>query len=207
MIDSHIPNFPQLPMIAPKTDLRALSLSSRKSFTQNEVAERSHKICQQVIKSTLPNISSIHLFLPIAENHEVDLTSLLPILWEKNISIYVPRVTSEGKMEHIPLLPETKLVTNKWGIPEPAIDYLPATIKEIHAIDCVLTPLLVCDKKGFRVGYGGGFYDAFFQKYPHLQKIGVGFFEPIEKIVDTYEGDIPLDCYISPKTVFHFPNN
>ncbi|MHC5225331.1 5-formyltetrahydrofolate cyclo-ligase [Ignatzschineria sp. LJL83] len=207
MTDSHIPHSSQLPMIAHKTDLRTLSLSKRKAFTPNEVAERSHNICQQVIKSILPNISSIHLFLPIAENHEVDLTSLLPILWEKNISVYVPRVTSEGKMEHVPLLPETTLVTNNWGIPEPAIDYLPATTEEMHAMDCVLTPLLVCDQEGFRVGYGGGFYDTFFQEYPHLQKIGVGFFEPIEKISDTYEGDIPLNGYISPETMFHFSSN
>ena len=193
------------PKIADKADLRAFSLSSRKAFTPNEIAERSHQICQQVIETILPSISSIHLFLPIAENHEVDLTSLLPILWEKRISVYVPRVTSEGKMAHIQLLPETKLITNNWGIPEPESCCISAMPEEIHKIDCVLTPLLVCDYQGFRVGYGGGFYDNFFQEYTHIQKIGVGFFDPIEKIIDTYEGDIPLDRYISPNQIFHFP--
>ena len=107
-------------------------------------------------------------------------------------------------MEHVEITTDTKITLNRWGIPEPSAEYPAVSAEEIKQIDYVLTPLLVCDQNGYRVGYGGGFYDAFFQEYPHLQKVGVGFFEPISHIIDTYEGDIPLDQYISPDKITDF---
>ena len=87
----------------------------------------------------------------------------------------------------------TMLATHNFGIPEP----IEETIIKDEAIDLVLTPLVVCDKQGHRVGYGKGFYDKFFsQCRPSVQKIGVGFFPPVEVISDVHEGDVELDDYI-----------
>lgn len=187
-----------------KSDIRAAVLAYRKNLSSSQVQTYSQKICQQVITQLPETPTTIHLFLPIIQNHEVDLRSLLPVLWERGDKVYVPRVTLDQTLEHVRLLPETIIEENHWGIPEPALNHLPATEEEIQAIEIVLTPLLACDEQGFRVGYGGGFYDQFFHEYPHVEKIGVGFFEPITKILDTYEGDIPLDQYISPMTITRF---
>lgn len=181
-----------------KTDLRKNYLSLRKKLSPHQIQEYSLAICRQFIAQLPAKPTSIHLFLPMMKNHEVDLRGLLPVLWERADKVYVPRVTLDQTLEHVRLLPETIIEENRWGIPEPALNHLPATEEEIQAIEIVLTPLLACDEQGFRVGYGGGFYDQFFHEYPHVEKIGVGFFEPITKILDTYEGDIPLDQYISP---------
>lgn len=187
-----------------KSALRQQYLPRRQEIPPVQIAQYSEDICQKIIAKLPAKPSHIHLFLPMAKNHEVDLRGLLPVLWERGDSVYVPRVTSDQQLEHVRLIPDTLIVENRWGIPEPAPHHLPATKAEIEALEIVLTPLLVCDKKGFRVGYGGGFYDQFFQEVPHVQKIGVGFFEPIEEILDTYEGDIPLDQYISPMTITRF---
>ncbi|HAO28766.1 MAG TPA: 5-formyltetrahydrofolate cyclo-ligase, partial [Chryseobacterium indologenes] len=47
----------------------------------------------------------------------------------------------------------------------------------------VITPLLYCDRKGNRVGYGKGFYDGLFQNVlSETKKIGVNYFDPDEYI-------------------------
>ena len=187
-----------------KADLRIEVLKMRKDLTNEQIKDCSQSIGELFLALLPAKPTHIHLFLPMVKNHEVDLRGLLPALWERGDTVYVPRVTLDQKLEHVRLTPETIIEENRWGIPEPAEHHLPATTAEIKAIEIVLTPLLVCDQKGFRVGYGGGFYDQFFQDYPHFQKIGVGFFEPITEILDTYEGDIPLDQYISPRRITRF---
>lgn len=187
-----------------KSALRQQYLLRRRETPPMQIAQYSEDICKKIITKLPAELTHIHLFLPMVKNHEVDLRGLLPVLWERGDLVYVPRVTSDQQLEHVRLMPDTLIVENRWGIPEPAPHHLPATKAEIEALEIVLTPLLVCDKKGFRVGYGGGFYDQFFQEVPHVQKIGVGFFEPIEEILDTYAGDIPLDQYISPMTITRF---
>lgn len=191
-------------LLSQKVALRKKYLSLRKELSNQAIQDYSQAICQQFITQLPENPTNIHLFLPITKNHEVDLQSLLPVLWERDDRVYVPRVTQEQQLEHVRLMPETIIEENQWGIPEPALNHPPANKTEIQAINIVLTPLLVCDQEGFRVGYGGGFYDQFFIDYPHVQKIGVGFFEPITKILDSYEGDVPLDQYISPMTITRF---
>ncbi len=187
-----------------KAGIRTEALTYRKKMTDKDVQSLSKEICQKILSQLSAPPINIHLFLPMKKNHEVDLQSLLPALWERHDKVYVPRVTSNQTLEHVRLLPETLIKENRWGIPEPTLDSLPASKEEVQEIQIALTPLLICDKEGFRVGYGGGFYDQFFQDHPHITKIGVGFFEPITKILDTYEGDIPLDQYISPRTITRF---
>lgn len=187
-----------------KSDLRSEALMHRKKFSYQQIQDFSKNIYRQLVTQLPENPISIHLFLPIVKNHEVDLRGLLPVLWERGDRVYVPRVTHNQQLEHVRLMPETIIEENQWGIPEPILKHLPASEMEIQEIKMVLTPLLVCDQEGFRVGYGGGFYDQFFHECPHVEKIGVGFFEPIIKILDTYEGDIPLDQYISPLTITRF---
>ena len=72
-------------------------------------------------------------------------------------------------------------------------------------IDLVLVPLLCFDKKGFRVGYGKGFYDRFLSKCrSDVLKIGLSYFKPVEKIEDVRDFDVALDYCITPKGVWHF---
>ncbi|MGZ5188250.1 MAG: 5-formyltetrahydrofolate cyclo-ligase, partial [Kaistella sp.] len=71
--------------------------------------------------------------------------------------------------------------------------------------DFVITPLLYCDRKGNRVGYGKGYYDGFFESVnSRALKIGLNFFGPDEVIDDVWENDIPLDYLITPVEVLSF---
>ena len=109
--------------------------------------------------------------------------------------------TTPGWMEAV--LPEagTPFQLGKWGIPEPAS----GEIWQPDTIDLVLVPLLIADKKGNRVGYGGGYYDRFLQRTkPEVLKVGICFFEPVESITDTAQFDVPLSCCITPQGLYEF---
>jgi 5-formyltetrahydrofolate cyclo-ligase len=66
-------------------------------------------------------------------------------------------------------------------------------------------PLLAFDEKGFRVGYGKGFYDRFLKQCKDGGiKIGLSYFNPIDTIEDAGEFDVPLNFCITPQKVYVF---
>lgn len=72
-------------------------------------------------------------------------------------------------------------------------------------IDCVLVPLLAFDERGYRVGYGKGFYDRFLPNCrPDVITIGVSFFEAVPLISDTNEYDVPLTYCVTPQRLYVF---
>ena len=72
-------------------------------------------------------------------------------------------------------------------------------------IDVVFIPLLCFDKKGNRVGYGGGYYDKFLTKTKSsCLKIGLSFFEPVDFIKGINMNDIPLDMCVTPEKLYNF---
>lgn len=116
-----------------------------------------------------------------------------------------PRVDfAANQLENVRYSAETKLAVNKWRILEPQNGELVAPQK----LDAVLIPLLTFDKRGFRVGYGKGFYDKFLKTCrADCPKIGLSLFPPTEKIADAADFDVPLDWCVTPETVFRFNQN
>ena len=90
---------------------------------------------------------------------------------------------------------------NEWGIEEPIYE----PVLDPRDIDVIFVPMLLCDEKGFRLGYGKGFYDRFLPECkPGIVKIGFSYFEPIPLISDTHEFDVPLNYCITPKDIYEF---
>jgi len=72
-------------------------------------------------------------------------------------------------------------------------------------IDMVITPLLAFDDKGYRVGFGKGFYDRFFASLnKEVKRIGISLFESCENIEDINEHDIPLTHCVTPNKTYSF---
>ena len=60
----------------------------------------------------------------------------------------------------------------------------------------ILVPLLAFDKKGNRIGYGGGYYDKFLSQCNGL-KVGISFEQPIDTItISATSNDAPCDLCI-----------
>ncbi len=112
----------------------------------------------------------------------------------------VPRVNFQtNAIENVKFTSETKLVKNVWDIDEPA----QSGSVESWKIDAVLVPLLCFDARGFRVGYGKGFYDRFLKDCrADCLKIGLSFFAPVAEIADARDFDVKLDFCITPERIF-----
>ncbi len=96
---------------------------------------------------------------------------------------------------------DTDFAENKYGIAEPEDG------EEVSPedIDVVLVPLLAFDKEGFRVGYGKGYYDRFLKKCREdVITIGFSYFEPVDKIEDSNQFDVPLNYCITPHKLYEF---
>lgn len=90
---------------------------------------------------------------------------------------------------------------NEWGIEEPLYE----PVLDPAEIDLVFVPMLICDTRGYRVGYGKGFYDRFLpQCRPDTVKIGFSYFEPVATVADTHQFDVPLNYCITPKDIYEF---
>lgn len=103
---------------------------------------------------------SIAAYLPV--DGEVDPSPLVALAWSMNKQVYLPVLApfTENRLWFTRYEPDTRLVLNRFGIPEP---------EKIHrqriattALDLVLAPLVGFDAAGNRLGMGGGFYDRTF---------------------------------------------
>ena len=131
-----------------------------------------------------------HLFSGYLRHMLPDLTIAYPI-----------SDTATLQMTAVTINEDTVYQTNQWGITEPK----EGEVLDPQQIDLIFVPLLVCDKEGYRVGYGKGFYDRYLANCREdIVKIGLSYFEPIEKITDTNQFDVPLTYCITPQHIYEF---
>lgn len=107
--------------------------------------------------------------------------------------------TLSVSMQAVLVNEETVYHINTFGTTEPreGVIISPATI------DVVFVPLLVCDTKGNRVGFGKGYYDRYLhQCREDVLKIGFSYFEPIDKVEDTHQFDVPLNYCVTPERIY-----
>ncbi|MGI4869960.1 MAG: 5-formyltetrahydrofolate cyclo-ligase [Janthinobacterium lividum] len=192
-----------------KAALRRAALARRQDLCPAELAHRS----QQLRESLLANFPVagwrwLHVFLPLLTKNEPDTWEIIRWIWVENLPVRLaaPVVQPDGhSLRHYELTPATPLLSNRWGIPEPAAT--PATAVAPALLDAVLVPLLACDQAGHRVGYGGGFYDRFLaQCRPDALFIGLNVLDeaPVVALADVLPTDVPLHACLTPGGVWNF---
>ena len=188
-------------MIHSKTKLRERYLKNRLALTVETHENQSLEIANRCLQLPIWDFENFHLFLPISAKKEVDTTLILTLLQGRDKQVVLPRVKNNTELEHILLTDSTKIEENKWKIPEP----LNGIVFDIKQLDVVFVPLVVFDILGHRIGYGNGFYDRFLEQcLPETLKIGLSFFDPVQKIDGIYSGDISLDFCVCPDKVYTF---
>jgi 5-formyltetrahydrofolate cyclo-ligase len=69
----------------------------------------------------------------------------------------------------------------------------------------ILLPLLAFDEKGYRVGYGKGFYDRYLSRCRlDILKVGLSMEAPMAEIGDTDAYDMRMDYCVTPEKVWEF---
>ncbi len=188
-----------------KSELRKKYLDKRKMMTTQEVEKCSHQITQFFFEFVdLTNVQRVHLFLPIQKNNEFDTWLMIDVFRTKypHIQLIIPKTDFKNhSMQNFLFTEQTELLENRYGILEP-VDGV--EVQEEN-IDLVITPLLIFDENGYRVGYGGGFYDRFFQKCrKDIQRVGVCFEKGIDQITDLDQYDEKLTYCITPTETYLF---
>ena len=179
----------------------------RKSFKKqrslldiNQVQGLSKRIFENLLELNIWEKSFYHLYLSNEINNEVETDEIVNLLFMKNKRVFVPKILGKDLL-NIEIDNNTNYSLNQLGIREP----ISSNQKDANLLEVIFVPLLIFDKLGHRVGYGGGYYDKFLENIKDdVLKIGLSLFDPIEKIQDIEKHDISLDYIITPKRVYDF---
>ncbi len=124
---------------------------------------------------------------------EADTKAIISALISAGKSVYLPR--TEGK--NIVAVPYGELRKGRFGIEEP----VGAAFNGFA--DVTVIPLLAVNSRGYRLGYGGGYYDRYL-KEAHTLKVGLGYSFQITDEFEEDGWDQPLDEFICERGIYRF---
>ena len=101
-----------------KQDIRQLMLEKRKSYTKTEIYSKSEILTNKLFeKYDFNKINTLHIYLSIDENNEVDTWDIMNNIFENyKTEIIVPKVNGD-KLDHYYLNKNT--ILTKYNILEP----------------------------------------------------------------------------------------
>lgn len=171
-----------------KSELRKIYLQKRRSLSLQEWKSKSQQICEH-LKAADSFRSAKTVLSYCSFRQEPDLQKLLtiPKVWG------LPRCVEKTLIWHV-WTPGT-LRSGSFGIQEPASES-PLIAPEF--VDLILVPCVMCDRRGYRLGYGGGFYDRLLSQ-PEWQKqmtIGIVFdFAVVDQLsIDLWDQPLSRIC-------------
>jgi 5-formyltetrahydrofolate cyclo-ligase len=177
-----------------KSKLRGKILKLRKKNLHKKLKLYPNMIFRFLKKNKL-NFKNVGGYYPC--NYEIDDLDLLNFLRKKKANISLPIIRENNQMDFFEWTNKDCLKINKYGIVEPI------SAKKIYP-DIIFVPLVAYDDDLNRLGYGGGFYDRYFEniaKIKKILKIGLGFsYQELKKIpINKY--DKKLDLIITEKKI------
>ena len=176
-----------------KRELRKSIRDQKRAMTLQMVEQASTELARQFfVTEQYQTAKTIYGYLPY--NQEVRTVPILEQALLDGKKVAVPKVYGDT-MRFIYLDDLTQVAPSEMGIPEPIGD---EPIAE-DPTALVLMPGLAFDKKGNRMGYGGGYYDRFLAAEPEHPTIALCYsFQMVDAIpADDY--DIPVDLVLWSK--------
>ncbi len=131
---------------------------------------------------------------------EIDTRPLLSSLAARGLATSVPVVIEDGiPLEFRIWAPGEPTMAGRWGIPVPLDD------SPVVDPDILLVPMLAYDASGYRLGYGGGFYDRTLEKLRAMKPVtAIGVAYSAQEVDAVVRGgyDQPLDWVLTEKGPF-----
>ena len=194
-----------------------LSLRDEKRALRRAMAEQRDSLSPEMRQRMAARAAELFLDLPevrqartvasfVSTRSEINTGPIIDELRERHIDVVLPRVSTG-------LIPprlrfhraqKTDLVFGIFGLLEPGPDCseVPA-----HEIDVFMVPGLAFDRRGARIGYGGGYYDelaAYVRAHPdatNARFVGFAFDFQLLETCPAGEWDVPLDCIVTDEQV------
>lgn len=179
-----------------KQGLRAFFLQKRKEISSDRKRILDNLICGSIRE--LPEYKRacrILVYSPI--RNEIDMNILFDNIKEDGKSTLFPRCFGD-EMRFAEISSES-LCRGSFGILEPPTesDY----VSYFTSTDVCILPCLAVDRNGYRLGYGGGFYDRFLVDFPGIKIAAVYSDFVVDKIF--FESfDIPADIIVTEEGAF-----
>ena len=143
---------------------------------------------------SLPEVAAARVaFVFNAFGSEIATASLIERLAGNGVQVRLPRL-EDGVLEAVPYRPGDPLGRSSYGALEPT----GGGAADPSDVDLVVAPGLAFDPNGYRLGYGGGYYDTFLRRAGrHAARIGFGFDQQIVEAVPHDGRDERMDAVVS----------
>lgn len=105
--------------------------------------------------------------------------------------IFIPKIAN-ASMKLVKLNSWAELHPGHFGVLE-----INSAIFYEGEVDLVITPSIVFDKNGFRLGYGKGYYDKYFAKNKYQTSIGLSYDQLLQENVPKEAHDLPVDILLT----------
>ncbi len=180
-----------------KSELRAFCRSKRQHMTEDDYRMQCRNILVETVSiAEILHATNVLSYWPKIRAREIDTRPLNCWLRARGSTVLLPIIepnVSVNRMHWGEFDRERNFVVNRWGISEPSVSSTVAS----QEIDVVLVPGLGFDIQGYRVGYGGGFYDRLFTSLKAF-KIGLTTDACLHQTIPAESHDIPVDLIVTP---------
>ena len=184
-----------------KKELRKILKQQRRDLGAEVRAQMDAAIAERVC--ALPAFEAAQtVFAYLSVGEEVDTRAIIRAAWAAGKAVAVPRcVPGTRVMDWYRIESFEGLETSSFGIEEPIADperALDPAMAGDHAL--AIVPGLAFNAEGYRIGYGGGFYDVFLSTF---SGVSVGlcrtpFFNTVDVPCDSH--DLPVDIVVTDST-------
>lgn len=177
-------------MCPSKQELRAQIRLRKRAMSLEEIQQRSQVLCELFLQSdAYRKADTIYGYLPF--NQEVNTLPLLRQALLDGKKVALPKCYGKD-MRFIYITDLSSVQASPFGAPEP-VDDTPVARDETAL---VLVPGLAFDREGYRLGYGGGFYDRFLAKEPNHPTIALCYDFQLVSNFQTDPHDIPVSIVL-----------
>ncbi|WP_107841704.1 5-formyltetrahydrofolate cyclo-ligase [Metasolibacillus meyeri] len=177
-----------------KKTIRQAVRAQLEAISYADYRTRSHAIGKQLMQQ--PSIQEGKtIAVTISSKPEVDTIAIIEALWQQGKTVAVPKChpkTREMTFYAIEGFYQLETVYMDLREPMPAMTEL----VERETIDTIIVPGIVFDKKGYRIGYGGGYYDRYLPDFRGTL-LALAFSEQLAEQVPFESHDIPVHIILT----------
>lgn len=186
-----------------KEQIRKRIIQVRNQMASEEVAQKSSLIAQKVLKT--PEYEEADNILLYADyRHEVMTREIFDDAVLRKKKVFFPKSKEDGTMEFYQVISVKQLESGYKGIKEPSVDERYLYRFQRNEDTLMIVPGVAFDMKGYRVGYGKGFYDRFLQDKRQITAMGLCFSNQIVEEIPHNQYDIRMDKIVTEEIIYSF---
>ncbi len=156
-------------------------------MSRQEVSEKSRQICKKLISAEWYEKSTIiYGYYPLG--NEVDCLPFLEKALTDKKRVVLPRTRKDCSMDFYEIHSLEEVKEGAFHVMEP-IETCPLVTAEEGV---VLVPGVVFDRSGNRYGYGKGYYDRYFSRFPQLNRYALSYENQFEENIEVSDTDVKM---------------